>query len=67
VHHEVLSAFGDWAIEQGWAVRGITNSPIRGAEGNREFFCHLALTGPSIDRGPAIEVALATPSAPEAP
>ena len=66
VHREVLSAFGDWAIEQGWTVRGITHSPIRGAEGNREFFFHLGLAGPSIDRDPAIEAALAAVTVPEA-
>ena len=67
VHREVLTAFGDWAVEQSWAVRGITDSPIRGAEGNREFFFHLALTGPSLDRSAAIEATLAIPAAPEAP
>lgn len=59
VHRSVLAEFAEWALAHGWTIRGITPSPLRGAEGNREFFVHLAPTGPSIDPAPAIEAALA--------
>lgn len=62
VHRDVLRDFGEWAAANRWVVRGVAASPIRGAEGNREFFYHLALTGASIDREPAIEVALREPA-----
>ena len=55
VHREVLSSFGQWAIDQRWSVRGLTTSPIRGAEGNREFFVHLAQSGQSLEIESAIE------------
>ena len=38
VHAEVLGGFISWAIETGYRLRGLTPSPILGAEGNREFF-----------------------------
>ena len=34
--------------EQGYTVRGACASPITGAEGNREFFLHLAPQGPPL-------------------
>jgi 23S rRNA (cytidine1920-2'-O)/16S rRNA (cytidine1409-2'-O)-methyltransferase len=61
VHRDVLREIGDWAATEGWTVRGVAASPIRGAEGNREFFYHLAFSGDPIDRGPAIEAALRDP------
>ena len=62
VHRDVLREIGDWAAADGWVIRGVAASPIRGAEGNREFFYHLARTGSSIDREPAIEAALRDPA-----
>lgn len=62
VHRDVLVEIGAWAAANGWAIRGVAASPIRGAEGNREFFYHLGLVGPSIDPGPAIEAALRDPA-----
>ena len=38
LHQEVCSAISDWLTAQaGWQVLGLTDSPIEGAEGNKEF------------------------------
>ncbi len=38
LHEEVCAAVSDWLAGQpGWRVLGVTESPITGAEGNREF------------------------------
>ncbi|HKV14603.1 MAG TPA: TlyA family RNA methyltransferase [Reyranella sp.] len=38
LHQEVCSAISDWlAAQPGWQVLGLTDSPIEGAEGNKEF------------------------------
>lgn len=38
LHREVCDAIADWLSAQpGWRVLGLTESPITGAEGNREF------------------------------
>lgn len=37
VHARVCGAAKDWVESQGWAVLGVTESPITGPEGNREF------------------------------
>jgi 23S rRNA (cytidine1920-2'-O)/16S rRNA (cytidine1409-2'-O)-methyltransferase len=38
LHEEVCATISDWLAEQpGWRVLGITESPIEGAEGNKEF------------------------------
>jgi len=38
LHREVCARIADWLGRQpGWAVLGITDSPITGADGNREF------------------------------
>jgi len=38
LHEEVCATIGDWlAAQPGWRVLGITDSPIEGADGNREF------------------------------
>jgi 23S rRNA (cytidine1920-2'-O)/16S rRNA (cytidine1409-2'-O)-methyltransferase len=38
VHSQVLGGFISWSIDAGYRLRGLTPSPILGAEGNREFF-----------------------------
>jgi len=43
VHSQVLGDFISWAIGQGYRLRGLTSSPILGAEGNREFFVLLEI------------------------
>ena len=37
VHERVCAAAKSWVASQGWRVLGITESPITGPEGNREF------------------------------
>jgi 23S rRNA (cytidine1920-2'-O)/16S rRNA (cytidine1409-2'-O)-methyltransferase len=38
LHQEVCATISQWLAEQpGWKVLGITDSPIEGAEGNKEF------------------------------
>lgn len=37
VHQRVCQAAANWAESRGWAVQGITRSPITGPEGNVEF------------------------------
>jgi 23S rRNA (cytidine1920-2'-O)/16S rRNA (cytidine1409-2'-O)-methyltransferase len=39
VHRKVLRTF--WEKLQNWKVRGVIESPIQGASGNREFLVHL--------------------------
>ena len=51
VHAEVLRLCLDAAVRDGYSVLGLDYSPIRGADGNIEFLCHLkntetAETGP---------------------
>ena len=38
VHAAVLGRVAWWAVTHGFRVRGLTTSPLRGADGNREFF-----------------------------
>jgi 23S rRNA (cytidine1920-2'-O)/16S rRNA (cytidine1409-2'-O)-methyltransferase len=44
VHASVLGRFIAWATEHGLRLKGLTESPILGASGNREFFVLLMLT-----------------------
>ena len=38
LHEEVCETIADWlAAQPGWSVLGVTESPIEGAEGNKEF------------------------------
>ena len=37
VHERVSTAAKEWVESQGWRVLGVTESPITGPEGNREF------------------------------
>jgi 23S rRNA (cytidine1920-2'-O)/16S rRNA (cytidine1409-2'-O)-methyltransferase len=49
VHVDVLAAVVDAAREAGWSVRGLTWSPIKGPEGNIEFWAWLDRVGPDTD------------------
>jgi 23S rRNA (cytidine1920-2'-O)/16S rRNA (cytidine1409-2'-O)-methyltransferase len=41
IHAQVCERVAAWvAAQPGWSVRGITDSPIRGADGNREFLLY---------------------------
>ena len=44
VHAEVLRLCLDAAVRDGYSVLGLDYSPIRGADGNIEFLCHLKNT-----------------------
>jgi 23S rRNA (cytidine1920-2'-O)/16S rRNA (cytidine1409-2'-O)-methyltransferase len=48
LHRESLTGVAEGARAAGYAVRGACASPILGTEGNREFFLHLAVSGPSL-------------------
>ena len=37
VHQRVSQEASEWVVSQGWSVLGLTESPITGPEGNREF------------------------------
>lgn len=43
VHREVLEGMAHWAQKEGFAVRGLVPSPLKGPAGNIEFFIHLGL------------------------
>ena len=44
VHDRVCRAVADWLTDRGWAVIGVTQSPITGPEGNIEFLIAAILT-----------------------
>ena len=54
-HLKALRSVAAAAGEAGFAVRGACASPIKGAEGNREFFLHLSLHGDGALQGEALE------------
>jgi 23S rRNA (cytidine1920-2'-O)/16S rRNA (cytidine1409-2'-O)-methyltransferase len=46
LHREVIATIGRWLGEQpGWAVLGVTESPIMGADGNKEFLIAAVFSG----------------------
>ena len=45
LHREVLSAVLDTVRAHGWAAQGVCASPVRGAQGNAEFFVLLRAHG----------------------
>lgn len=45
VHREVLQQVLEFAAETGFAIEGLTYSPIKGGEGNIEFLAYLSLSG----------------------
>ncbi len=49
LHREVLLDLVGFALARGWGLLGLLPSPIRGAEGNREFFIHLSPDGAGLD------------------
>ncbi|MFC1914112.1 TlyA family RNA methyltransferase [Chloroflexota bacterium] len=44
LHAKILGRFVNWTVNHGFRLKGLTASPILGAEGNREFFFLLRLT-----------------------
>lgn len=60
IHRRVLVKSAEVAIENGFAVRGITKSPIVGPAGNVEFLMHLVAGEPgSAEIGDMVDKALA--------
>ncbi len=47
-HREVLDRMAAFVRSSGWALSGLRRSPLRGAEGNVEFFLRIALAGPGL-------------------
>jgi len=46
LHAEVCATISEWLAEQpGWRVLGVTDSPIEGAEGNKEFLIAGSFSG----------------------
>ena len=45
VHKDVLDTFLDYSVKAGYSVKGLTYSPIKGPEGNIEFFGLLDISG----------------------
>jgi 23S rRNA (cytidine1920-2'-O)/16S rRNA (cytidine1409-2'-O)-methyltransferase len=52
LHREVLEGLALWSAGAGLAVQGLCASPITGAEGNVEFFFHLAPGGEGLTGEP---------------
>jgi 23S rRNA (cytidine1920-2'-O)/16S rRNA (cytidine1409-2'-O)-methyltransferase len=52
LHREVLERLCAWAGPWGLAVSGLCASPIRGAQGNVEFFLHLTVGGSGLQGEP---------------
>ena len=46
VHKRVCAAAADWVRSRGWTVEGVTESPIKGPEGNVEFLLAARRAGP---------------------
>ena len=59
VHAEVLAAFADACTESGLVVRGLTFSPIKGPEGNIEFWMWAARQGALAKESPGAVVEIA--------
>jgi len=53
VHRDVLERVIEASVREGFGVRGLTFSPIRGPEGNIEFWIWLARGGESAEVDPA--------------
>jgi 23S rRNA (cytidine1920-2'-O)/16S rRNA (cytidine1409-2'-O)-methyltransferase len=41
LRHKAVEKIRDFAAGPGWTWRGVVDSPIAGADGNREFLCLL--------------------------
>ncbi len=55
VHHAVCERIQTWwAAQQGWTVLGITESPIIGPEGNKEFLIAATVTSPALRGGEVV-------------
>ncbi len=41
VHRDVIESIAGFALENGFGIRGLSFSPIKGPEGNIEYLMHL--------------------------
>lgn len=49
IHRQVVEDIVSFAINTGYCFKGVTYSPIKGPEGNIEYFCHLSTTGSNVE------------------
>jgi 23S rRNA (cytidine1920-2'-O)/16S rRNA (cytidine1409-2'-O)-methyltransferase len=64
LHRQVLDRICRFVAQSGWSVRGVASSPLRGADGNREFFVHFRPGGDRLD-GEMLERAIERALEPE--
>jgi 23S rRNA (cytidine1920-2'-O)/16S rRNA (cytidine1409-2'-O)-methyltransferase len=57
LHRQVLQKISGWVRSNGRGVAGLCASPLRGADGNREFLIHIPAAKPGL-RGEALDRAL---------
>ena len=46
VHHQVIRQVMNWCQQNGFAVMGLTHSPVKGSQGNIEYLVHLQMNAP---------------------
>lgn len=51
VHKDVINKIIDFSIEEGFAIKGLTFSPIKGPEGNIEYLLWLGSSEPQVEHG----------------
>lgn len=49
IHRQVIEDIAAFAINTGYCFKGVTYSPIKGPEGNIEYFCYLSAIGSNVD------------------
>lgn len=54
----VLEDVLSWAVANGWSLRGLTPSPIKGAKGNVEFLAWLGIGPPACDLEEAVNAVM---------
>ncbi len=56
VHEEVIEKIVDFALAEGFMVRGLTYSPIKGPEGNIEYLLFLEKTGVQAEKEESVDI-----------
>jgi 23S rRNA (cytidine1920-2'-O)/16S rRNA (cytidine1409-2'-O)-methyltransferase len=64
LHREVLERISGFVRANDWGVAAFCASPVRGADGNREFLIHVLPAGPGLERA-ALDEALTRALAPQ--
>ena len=57
LHRKVLERISNFVRSSGWGVAGLCASPVRGADGNREFLIHVLPAEPGLEQA-ALDEAL---------